>query len=287
MEGAAPPYCYYRLRLFCRRELMPRHTLDLQNKTVLLTGASSGIGAALVPVLRERGARLALIGRSSGALAALAGTTDLVVAADLTDARQRATAIAECLKTFGHPDVLINNAGAGAYGNTIRMPDDVVRRLFEVNFFAPLQLCQLAVPHMPPGSLIVNIGSVGGQMILPWMSMYSSAKYAVTALTDCLRVELGSQGIDVMGVYPGHVRTPFQQHSLYGAAPHILSPTRNRFTISSEECARAILRGMEGRRRTIVVPAIYWLPIWLSRLVPFAFESKLRQMMAQVGSTES
>jgi short-subunit dehydrogenase len=266
---------------------MPNHTLDLQNKIVLLTGASSGIGAALAPVLHERGARLALIGRSTAALAELARPTDLVVAADLTNAEQRAAAVAECLATFGHVDVLINNAGAGAYGSTIRMPDDVVRRVFELNFFALLELCQLAVPHMPPGSLIVNVGSVGGQMILPWMSMYTSAKYAVTALTDCLRVELSVQGIDVMGVYPGHVRTPFQQHSLWGAAPHILSPTRNRFTISSEECARAIVRGMEGRRRTIVIPAIYWLPIWLSRLVPFAFESKLRQIMAQIGSAES
>jgi short-subunit dehydrogenase len=266
---------------------MPSHTLDLQNKTVLLTGASSGIGAALVPMLRERGARVALVGRSATTLATVATAKDVAIVANLEDAEQRLSAVAACISAFGHVDVLINNAGAGAYGSTVSMPEEVARRVFEIDFFAALHLCQLTVPHMPPGSLVVNVGSVGGQLILPWMSLYSAAKYALTALTDCLRVELSANGIDVMGVYPGHVRTEFQQHSLYGAAPQIVSADGNRFTISSEECARAILRGIEKRSRTVVVPAIYWFAIWLGRLMPGILEKRLRRMMAQIGSAGS
>jgi short-subunit dehydrogenase len=252
-----------------------------------LTGASSGIGAALVPILRDRGARVALVGRSAETLATLAGPRDVMIAADLEIAAERVSVIDSCLSKFGHVDILINNAGAGAYGSTISMPDEIVRRVFEVNFFAPLHLCQLTVPHMPAGSLVVNIGSVGGQMMLPWMSLYSASKYALTGLTDCLRVELSKSGIDVMGVYPGHVRTPFQQHSLHGAAPEILAASNNRFAISPEECARAVVRGIERRSRTTVTPAIYWFPIWLSRLMPGVFDSQLRRMMKQIGSAGS
>ena len=266
---------------------MPSHTFDLRSKNVLLTGASSGIGAALAPVLRERGARVALVGRSAETLATVAGPDDLVIAADLEIAAERIAVIDSCVSTFGHVDVLINNAGAGAYGSTLSMPDEIVRRVFEVNFFAPLHLCQLAVPHMPAGSMLVNIGSVGGQMMLPWMSLYSAAKYALTGLTDCLRVELDANGIDVMGVYPGHVRTPFQQHSLHGDAPGILASSNNRFAISPEECARAVVRGIERRSRTTVIPAIYWFPIWLSRLMPGVFDRQLRRMMKRIGSAGS
>jgi short-subunit dehydrogenase len=266
---------------------MPSQTLDLRSKNVLLTGASSGIGAALVPILREKGARVALVGRSAETLATLAGPNDLVIAADLEIAGERLSVVDSCLSKFGHVDILINNAGAGAYGSTITMPEEVARRVFEINFFAPLHLCQLTVPHMPAGSLVVNIGSVGGQMMLPWMSLYSAAKYALTGLTDCLRVELSMSGIDVMGVYPGHVRTPFQQHSVYGAAPGFLAASNNRFAISPEECARAVVRGIERRSRTTVTPAIYWFPIWLSRLMPSLFDSQLRRMMTQIGSADS
>jgi short-subunit dehydrogenase len=266
---------------------MPSQTLDLRSKNVLLTGASSGIGAALAPILRERGARVALVGRSAETLAMLAGRDDIVIAADLEIAAERLSVVESCLSKFGHVDILINNAGVGAYGSTLSMPEEIMRRVFEVNFFAPLHLCQLAAPHMPAGSLVVNIGSVGGQMTLPWMSLYSAAKYAVTGLTDCLRVELSAKGIDVIGVYPGHVRTPFQQHSLHGVAPGILASSNNRFAISPEECARAIVRGIERRSRTAVIPAIYWIPIWFSRLMPGVFDAQLRRMMKRIGSAGS
>jgi short-subunit dehydrogenase len=266
---------------------MPRETFELQDKVVLLTGASEGIGAALARVLQFRGASLALVARSEQKLKEVARQEDLVVVADLSLQAGRAKAVAETISRFGRIDVLINNAAVGVYDKTIAVPLEPVRKMFEVNFFAPLELCQLAVLHMPHGSLIVNISSIGGKVILPWATLYSATKYALDALTEGLRVELYPRGIHVLGVYPGHVRTGFQQHILHGRAAEGLSPLRNRLTISAEECARPILRAMERRGRTLVVPRLYWFAVWCARVFPGAVETRLRRMLQGIDNSES
>ena len=106
---------------------MRRETFELKDKVIVVTGASAGIGAALIPLLQDRGAKLALIGRSKEPLSRLARPGDLVEVADLAQPPRRASVIAACVSEFGCIDVLINNAGAGAYGSTITMPDRVAR----------------------------------------------------------------------------------------------------------------------------------------------------------------
>jgi short-subunit dehydrogenase len=266
---------------------MPRETLELQNKIVLLTGASEGIGYALARLLQFRGARLALVARSEQKLNELARQGDLVVSADLRLPADRARVVAETVSRFGRIDVLINNAAVGVYGKTIDVPLEPVRAMFEVNFFAPLELCQLSVSHMPRGSVIVNVSSIGGKITLPWATLYSATKHALDALTEGLRVELHAQGIDVLGVYPGHVRTGFQQHILHGRAANGLSPHRRLFTISAEECARLILRAIERRGRTLVAPRLYWFAVWCARVFPGALETRLRRMMQRLENSES
>ncbi len=266
---------------------MPRQTLELQNKVVLLTGASEGIGAALARVLQFRGARVALVARSEKKLKELARQEDLVVVADLSVQADRMKAVADTISCFGRIDVLINNAAVGVYDKTIAVPLQPVRKMFEVNFFAPLELCQLAVPYMPRGSMIVNVSSIGGKVILPWATLYSATKYALNALTEGLRVELHPRCIHVLGVYPGHVRTGFQQHLVHGRTVEDLSPFRNRLAISAEECARLILRAMERRARTLVVPRLYWFAVWCAHLFPGALEARLRRMMQGIDNSES
>jgi short-subunit dehydrogenase len=217
----------------------------------------------------------------------LATQKDLVVVADLSLQADRTKAVAETISHFGRIDVLINNAAVGVYGKTIAVPLEPVRKMFEVNFFASLELCQSAVPYMPRGSMIVNVSSIGGKVILPWATLYSATKYALDALTEGLRVELHPRHIHVLGVYPGHVSTGFQQHTIYGRAPEGLSPLRNRLTISAEECARLILRAMERRGRTVVIPRLYWFAVWCARVFPGALEARLRQMMQGMDNSES
>lgn len=256
--------------------------MNLNGKAVLLTGASDGIGAALAHELRRRGARLALVARSAEKLRLVAGDGDVIIPADLSVPAERDSAVARALNEVGRLDILINNAGVGVYGPSLAVPDAAVRRMFEVNFFAPLDLCRLVAPHLEAGALVVNVASIGSQVILPWMTLYCATKYALDALSAGLRIELAPRGISVLCVYPGHIRTNFQSNVLAGESPAALAPMRSHFTISPERCAKLIARAMERRARTLVAPEIYWLPVWLGRLLPGLLDWQLRRMMKAI-----
>ena len=139
------------------------------------------------------------------------------------------------LERFGAIDILINNAGMGTYQPSWNIPLEDARHLMELNFFAPLALAQLVVPHMKArgGGMIVNVGSIGGKVVLPWMTLYSASKYALGALTEGMRMELRAQGISTMLVCPGYVKTGFQQHVIAGQAPRPVERGR-RFAITAE-----------------------------------------------------
>jgi short-subunit dehydrogenase len=253
--------------------------MELRGKVTVITGASEGIGAACAQLAHDRGARLALVARSGERLARIAPPNSLVIPADLSEPDQRVTMINRVVEHFGHIDLLINNAGQGLYGATADIPLTEARQLFEINFFAALHICQLAIPHMGGGACIANIGSVASKMTVPWSTLYSATKYALDSLSDGLRMELAPKGIHVLSVCPGHVRTGFQSHAMRGKPPGPILTSRNRFIISAEECARDIVRAIEREARTIVTPAIYWLPILVGRFFPGLIERRFQKML--------
>jgi len=154
-----------------------------------------------------------------------------------------------------------------------------VRQLVEINWIAPLELIQLAVPHMERqgGGMIVNIGSIGGKFTLPWMTLYSSTKYALGALTNGLRIELKSKNIRTMIVCPGYVKTGFQSHVLAGTVPEMVLNTR-KFAISAEECAEAVIEGVERNKRTVMTPPVGWILVVLYRLFPWLVDWQTYRM---------
>lgn len=251
--------------------------MELRDKVVLLTGASQGIGEATARLLQAKGARLALVARSRERLEALARPEDLAIAADLTIEQHRIDCIAKTTEKLGRIDVLINNAGVGMYIAARRAPMAQVRHMFELNFFAPLHLIQLAVPEMikQGGGFIVNVSSVAGKMALPWLTVYSASKFALGALSEGLRVELAPLNIRVLTVCPGYVKTGFQAHSLGGEPPERIQRGR-RFAITADRVARALIRGIEKEKRTVVVPWYMWLVVGLARLVPGFVEREMR-----------
>ena len=248
---------------------------QLHGKVFIVTGASDGIGAELVRGLRERGAQVVLSGRDSGRLKARAGDRDLVVAGDLTLDSTRVAIVEQAIERFGKIDGLINNAGRGSYFPASSQPMEDARSLFELNFFAPLHLAQMATPWLrrSQGSL-VNIGSIAGQVSLPWLPVYSAGKFALAALSLSQRSELRRHGVHVMSVFPGYIKTGFHSHAA-GPEPPGLIVKGKRFAISAEECARAVLDGIEQRRNVVVTPRIGWILIWLNRLFPWAIESQM------------
>jgi short-subunit dehydrogenase len=253
--------------------------MKIEGKVALITGASEGIGAACAAEFASMGARLSLTARSAEGLLRAGGPSALITPGDLTEEATRHTVMARTLERFGAVDILINNAGVGVYGPTRAVPMDQARRMMEVNYFALLGMLQLAVPHMRGrrSGMIVNVGSIGGKVTLPWMTLYSSTKYAVGSLTEGLRMELLQDGVHVMLVCPGYVTSGFQTNVLGGAAPPRVVRAR-RFAITPEECARAIRRGVERDARTVMAPLSGWLLVAVKRLVPGIVEARMAEM---------
>jgi short-subunit dehydrogenase len=250
--------------------------MQIKDKVVLITGASRGIGAACADAFERRSALLSLTARSS-----FERSGALIVAGDVTSVADRSRIVDATLDRFGRIDILINNAGQGSYRSALdaeAAAETEARRLFELNFFAPLALTQLVVPHMrQAGSgLIVNVGSIAGQVALPWMPIYSATKFALGALTGAIRTQLARDSIRAMQVCPGYVDTPFHENAI-GTPPAAISGAKP-FAISPRHCAEAIARGVERDARTVVTPGIGWLFVWLDRLFPSMVDSRLSRL---------
>jgi short-subunit dehydrogenase len=256
--------------------------MRLDGKVAIVTGASEGIGAAVARALRQRGAMLSLAARSEAKLRDTGGDNALVTAGDLLDPAIRASVVQRTIERFGHIDLLINNAGAGLYAPSHLTPIAEVRRLWELNFFAPLDLIQRSVVHMKEqrSGVIVNVGSIAGKMTLPWFTLYSASKYALGSLTDGLRMELRTHGIHTMTVCPGYVTTRFQQNVLSGTPPPLAGPAR-KWSITPEKCAADIVRGIERGKRTVVTPSSGWLLIAMERLFPNLVDRQLERVYLQ------
>jgi short-subunit dehydrogenase len=254
--------------------------MRVDGKVVLVTGASEGIGAACAAEFARCGAKLSLTARNEAGLARSGGADALITPADITDETARRRIVERTLERFGGIDILINNAGVGLYAPTWRAPMDQTRHMWEVNYFALLAMIQLVAPHMRArrSGTIVNIGSIGGKMRLPWLTLYSTTKYAVGSLTEGLRMELLRDNVHAMLVCPGYVQTAFQQNVLGGQPPSDIQRAR-RMAITPEQCARDIRRGVERQARTVLSPASGWWLVALYRLFPGEAQRRMAAMV--------
>lgn len=193
----------------------------MTHPVALVTGASSGIGAATAHRLDELGYDVYATARRTDRLATLAAAGIRTVPADLTDDDALVALVDEVLAAAGRIDVLVNNAGYGSYGSVEDVPLAEARRQFEVNVFALARLTQLVLPHMRKrrSGRIVNISSMGGKFHEPLGGWYHATKFAVEGLSDSLRVEVAPFGIHVVVVQPGAIRTEWSAI----AAEHVLA----------------------------------------------------------------
>lgn len=262
--------------------------MQIEDKVVIITGASEGIGAACANAFRHRGARLSLTARNEANLKRIGGTDALITPGDITHDETRRRVVDATLERFGRIDILVNNAGAGLYLPAWSAPEDKARALFELNLFAPLAMVQRVVPHMRQqrSGTIVNVGSIAGRITLPWFTLYSVSKYAIGSLTEGLRMELKRDGIHAITVCPGYVNTGFQDNLLGGSIPSTVVKTK-RFTISAEQCAAAIVRGVERDARTVLTPRVGWLLVAAARMFPRIVDSVLEKINASSGAGRS
>ncbi len=181
------------------------------SEAVLITGCSTGIGAATALRLAKAGRTVYATARHKDTLASLANAGCRTLCLDVTDEASMQAAVAEVEGREGAVGVLINNAGYSQSGALETLPMDRVRAQFETNVFGLLRLSQLVLPAMRAQGRgrIVNISSMGGKLTLPGGGAYHATKYAVEALSDALRFEVKGFGVDVILIEPGLIRTRF------------------------------------------------------------------------------
>ncbi|MES1172143.1 MAG: SDR family oxidoreductase [Bacteroidota bacterium] len=196
----------------------------MNEKVVVITGASAGIGAALAESLGNQGARLVLVARRENALAEVArraGGEPLTVVADVTRRQDVAQAVAAALARFGRIDVWVNNAGRGITRSVSELTDEDIDEMMAVNVKSVLYGMQAVLPHFRERGTghIINVSSMLGRVpFAPFRSAYSAAKHAMNSLTANLRMELreSAPGIHVTAVHPGIVATGFGTNARHG-----------------------------------------------------------------------
>lgn len=255
------------------RYLQPRHsTLILNDKVVVITGASAGIGRALAFAFARRAAKIVLVARDEERLEAVRReiepyTSDvLVIPADLADEAQLEGVIARTLETFGRLDVLVNNAGY-LLGGPFEEQDPVrIDAMLHVNLGVAMRLTQLALPHMrAAGSgYILNVGSVVGYIGVPMFASYSAVKHGLTGFSRALQRDLAGSGIHVTLVQPTWTRT----RTLPPDAEDVLE--RHGFTVvqPDEVAEEAVLGLVRGQREVVIAGLLERLGIFFERLAP-------------------
>ncbi|MEW5940787.1 MAG: SDR family NAD(P)-dependent oxidoreductase [Chloroflexota bacterium] len=223
--------------------------MNLTNKTILITGAANGLGRELSLLLDGPGGSLLLVDRDAPGLASLSAALthpSRAFSCDLADFASRKRLI----ESAGKVDVLINCAGIGSHSTLAQMSVDEVERVMQVNALAPLEL----TAGLAPLELVVNIGSVAGEMRLPSISLYAAGKSAVHAFTRCIELEGTRTLLVILGPLGG---TDFAGSI---ANPHVGQPGwYRRLDLSVSRAARLIVEAMKRGRRELVAPGWYRL----------------------------
>jgi NAD(P)-dependent dehydrogenase (short-subunit alcohol dehydrogenase family) len=188
------------------------------SRAVLVTGCSSGIGAASAAHLADAGWTVYATARRPETLAELEARGCRTLALDVTDDASRRAAVEAVEAAEGAVGVLVNNAGYSQSGAVESVPDERVRIQFETNVFGLLAMCRLVLPKMREQrwGKIVNLSSMGANFVFPGGGFYHATKYAVDALSDALRFEVRGFGVNVIIVQPGLIKTEFGNAAVGG-----------------------------------------------------------------------
>jgi NAD(P)-dependent dehydrogenase (short-subunit alcohol dehydrogenase family) len=254
------------------------------HRIVLITGASSGIGLACATDLAARGFRV--YGTSRRAVAGSGGVTMLT--ADVTDDRSVEQAVATILGREGRLDIVVNNAGMGIAGPVENTSIEEAKSQLEVNFFGAFRVCRAALPAMRSqrSGYIVNIGSIGGLIAIPYQAMYSASKFALEGLTEALRMEVRPFGIRVVIIEPGDHKTAFTQNRQVAEMPGGSDAYGPSFQAGLTRMARdeqsgpgpeqiarllyQIVSHPKPRLRYTIGPGMQRAAVWLKRLMPYS-----------------
>lgn len=248
---------------------------------VIITGASAGIGRSLVFAFAKEGYDVVLVGRNldrlhcvESEIKTMYDVRTLCIETDVTVPGQVVEMVNRAVESFNRIDILINNAGIGHYDLLENSSVKDLRRVMETNYFGVLNCILAALPYLKKTKgTIINISSVAGVIPAPYIGGYCASKYAVKALTDTLRIELHRQGVKVMGVYPGPIRTGFAENAL-GSQRELFQSKDNKVYPwnSPDRLAKVVLKGFRRKKREVIFPLWYRIPLWIHWIAPRLYD---------------
>lgn len=255
---------------------------------ILITGASSGIGAATARLFASQGYRVVLAARRLERLQELAGDIQaqggeaLAIEADVSRLEDTRTLVQTTLERFGQIDVLFNNAGFGRLDwlENLDARQDVQEQI-AVNLVGLIWMAQAVLPHMIArrSGVIINMASAASLVAPPTYSVYAATKFGVRGFSEALRREVGIYGIRVCGIYPGGVETEFAQRAHIQRKTGSTTPEWMR--LSAEDVARAVLSLARRPRRMLVIPWLLRPAYWLNLFAPGLIDRAVRKIFVE------
>lgn len=254
--------------------------ISLENKVVLITGASSGFGEDAAWLFAEEGCKVVLAARRIDRLRRLAskiqdaGGEAIAVPVDIVNPDDVDNMVKATLDLYDRIDILFNNAGIGRVGwFEEHSVDRDMELLIQVNLIGMMRVTRMVLPHMIARreGHIINMISVAGLISPPLISSYSASKYGAKAFTDSLRREIAPFGIKVSGIYPGPATTEFGQHIGKNAAYQSFRSTFN-LRMTSDYVAKRVLDVAKRPRRSLVIPWWFRIVTIFDTLFPVAVD---------------
>lgn len=245
-----------------------------QNKVVVVTGGSEGIGKALVNALLEMGAKVATCGRNHDKLYQLQSEHPSAalhtMVADVTSENDCRRFIETTIKFFGGVDILINNAGISMRALMKETSMDTMRKVMDINFFGAVYCTRYALDSIiERKGTIVGVSSIAGYRGLPGRSGYSASKYALQGWLEAIKTELLHDGVHVMWVCPGFTTSNIRNAALNkDGESHGETPMDEGKMMSAEECATHILNAVRKKKRTLVLTFTGKRTVFLNKFFP-------------------
>lgn len=264
--------------------------MNLKNKTVIITGASSGIGKSLAAEFAKHGANLVLGARQIGILNELSQNLEkqyqikaIAIQCDVTIEEECADLIVQAVKTFGEIDVLVNNAGISMRALFKDADVKVLKSVMDVNFWGTVYCTKYALPEiLKTRGTIVGVSSIAGYKGLPGRTGYSASKFAMNGFLDALRVENLKTGIHILTASPGFTASNIRNTALAAdGSQQGESTLHEEKMMTSDEVAGIIVKGIETRARTLVMTGQGKLTVFLNKFLPALLDKLVYNTIAK------
>ena len=260
-----------------------------ENKIVVVTGGTDGIGKALVAEFLGKGAKVSTCSRTAEKLRILEneffGKSLFTMVADVSKEEDCKNFIEATIQKFNGIDILINNAGISMRGMFQETTLETLRRVMDINFWGTVYCTKFALDSILKNKgTIVGMSSVAGYRGLPGRSGYSASKFAVNGWLEALRTELLETGVNVMWVCPGFTKSNIRNAALNkDAKPQVESPLKEEKLMTAEECAQHIIKAISKRKRTLILTFTGKETVYMNKFFPSLTDKLTRKFFFKNG----